>query len=41
MIGGLRPDRGWEFSSSPLHPDQLWGLPSLLVNGYQGLFPWG
>jgi hypothetical protein len=29
------------FFSSPCHPDQSWGLPSLLSNGYQGLFPRG
>jgi hypothetical protein len=27
--------------SSPSHPDWLWGLPNLLCNGYQGLFPRG
>jgi len=26
-------------SLSPPHPDQLWGPSSLLVIGYQGLFP--
>jgi hypothetical protein len=35
------PGRSWEFSSSPPPPDRLWRPPSFLVNGYQGLFPWG
>jgi hypothetical protein len=26
---------------SPRHPDQLWGIPSLLSNEYWGLFPQG
>jgi len=26
---------------APPHPDWLWVPPSLLSNGYQGLFPWG
>jgi hypothetical protein len=26
---------------SLLHPDQLWGPPSLLSNGYQETFLWG
>jgi hypothetical protein len=26
--------------SSPPRPERLWGPPSLLPNGYQGLFPW-
>jgi hypothetical protein len=34
------PGREWEFFSSPSSSDRLWGLPSLLPNGYQGLFPW-
>jgi hypothetical protein len=36
---GLIPRRGKRFFSSPQCPDWLWGPPSLLYNGYQGLFP--
>jgi len=35
---GLVPDRGSRFTSSPKHPDQLWGSPSLLFSVYQELF---
>jgi hypothetical protein len=41
MVGGSSPLRGWEFLSSPPRPDWLCGTPSLLFNGYRGLFPWG
>jgi hypothetical protein len=26
---------------SPPLPERLWGPPSFVSNGYQGLFPWG
>jgi hypothetical protein len=29
--------RDKRFFSSPQHPDELWGPPSLLFNGYQGV----
>jgi hypothetical protein len=38
---GSIPGGGWEFFSSLPRPERLWGPPSLLSNGYQGLFPWG
>jgi hypothetical protein len=37
----LIPDRGKRFFSTPKCPDQLWGPPSLLISGYQELFPGG
>jgi hypothetical protein len=36
---GFKSQKGLGIFSSPLCPDQLWGPPSLLFNGYQGLFP--
>jgi hypothetical protein len=41
VIGGSSPGRGWEFFFSSLRPDRLWSPPSLVSNGYQGLFPLG
>jgi hypothetical protein len=33
------PGRGKRFFSLPWHPDRLWGLPSLILSEYLGLFP--
>jgi len=33
-----RPDRGWEFFSSPPRPDRLRCQPSLISNGYSRYF---
>lgn len=32
---------GWRFYLSPCSPNRLCGLPSLVSNGYRGLYPWG
>jgi hypothetical protein len=38
---GLISSRDRDFFSLRPRPDRLWGPPSLLSNGYRGLFPWG
>jgi hypothetical protein len=38
---GSIPGGCWEFFSSPPRPEWLWGPPSLLSNGYQGLLSLG
>jgi hypothetical protein len=38
---GSIPDKSRGFFLSLLRPDRLWGPPSLLYNGYRGLFPPG
>jgi len=41
MIEVHIPAWDWEFFFLMLCPDWLWGPPSLLSNGYRGLFSWG
>jgi hypothetical protein len=38
---GSIPDKDKRFFFTPQRPDRLWGPPSLLSNGYCGLFHWG
>jgi hypothetical protein len=38
---GVRVPLGSRIFSLPRRPDRLWVPPSLLSNGYWGLFPWG
>jgi hypothetical protein len=42
-IGVLGFDSRWGLGlfSSPPSPERRWGLPSLLSDGYQGIFLWG
>jgi len=37
---GIRFQTGSEVFSSPPRPYPLWGPPSLLCNGYRGLYSW-
>jgi hypothetical protein len=36
---GVRAPVGARIFTSPCRPDQLWGPPNFLSNGYQGFFP--
>jgi hypothetical protein len=38
IIHGLNPNRDNKFFYSPKCPEQLWGPPSPLFNGYRGSF---
>jgi hypothetical protein len=38
MVQCLNPQGGKKVLSSPKHPDQVWGPPSILFNRYMGFF---
>jgi len=40
-ILGFDSWRGLGIFSWPQYPEQFWGPPNILSNGYRGLFPWG
>jgi len=37
MVWSSNLGRGKRFFTSPKHPDRIWGLPSLILIGYQGI----
>jgi hypothetical protein len=37
MLWSSNPGRGKRFLASPKHLDRIWGPPSLILIGYQGI----